>query len=231
MKNTLISHVLNRKVLRLGPTKRYPGLSFDNNILISELNDYNTAYNVKRYLFKVDHDRGKAIVHGLYELIPLKTKHIFMLYTNTVSGLNMIRMTQNIWAFQSDAEADQFMPEMLEQLSWAKGSHLVELPLNPNFDSMYWIDDFVDPYIYSDFRKILSKTAMRYHLIEHKNLRPIDFKPGMNLTDVTKYSNYNKQVYNIESTIIASGLSKYTDDECERLKKRKEHFQEQGLLE
>lgn len=221
MENTLISHVLNQKVVRLGPTSTYSGLSFDNNILISELNDYDMIYNVESYLFRADTDHGKSVIRGLYDLIPENTEHIFVLYTNTIKSINLTRIIQNIWAFKSDQEVDQFMPEMIEQLSWAKSSHLIELPYEPDFAANNWIENFVDPYYYVDYQKILNQTNMRYHLINEKQLKQLVFKPSMSFADFTRYDTYNHQVYEAEKKLVNRGLSKYINDECVRLNRRR----------
>lgn len=198
IQRTLESYSLNRKVLHLGPNTKRSGFVFENNILISELNSYELIYNVNQYLFKANVAKSKTIIQAIYGLLSVKTKHVFLLYTNDIKSGNLSRITQNIWAFDSDAMANRFLSEMIEQVSWAKHSHLLELPINPDFSSPKWLDQFIDPYYYLDYQPILSRNHYHYHSRSLTALTKLKFPKAVSLSEFKRITKYNQHLYDME---------------------------------
>lgn len=128
------------------------------NMIISVFNDYDVSYSTSDYLFKADKTLGNRLLSSLYDNLSNQDKVVYLEYTNVYRPLQNQRVLQNIWSFPNQKTADKFMPEMVNETTWAKYTHLFKLPQKPNFDSKDWSDAFLDTY----FEQERSKYTTNY---------------------------------------------------------------------
>lgn len=224
MENNIETYSLHDSIINNGNFKNNK-FALEHEMLLSKLNDYTIAYDVNEYLWRADVNRGHELIKAIYQIIPSETKHIFMLYTNISHKYHLARMTQNLWAYPNSTLVNQYLPLMLEQLTWATNSHLIELPLNPNFEHLTQNNDFNDPYYYQDYHdsQLFSQTTLiNYRTIMSNDLTPIPIKPNINKKKFTDLTNYNRQIYQLENKILTQGLTRQLQDDCKRLNQLKQ---------
>lgn len=221
VQKTLEDYQIEHKVLpdQTKDSDTVRGTAYRNNLFISEANDYTKSYAANEYLLKADTTQGQKLIRSLYNVVPDGTEYIYMLYTNTIHGINLNRMVQHIWAFPSIAEVSKFLSEMIEELSWANNSHLVQLPVRTDLHNIK--DQFIDQYYYNDFKPILHKTNSTFSVMETTKLAPVELKAGMTIDQVGKIADYNSTVFNLATKVLHTGLTKAISSECERLVERR----------
>lgn len=120
-------------------------------ILWDLVNDHDICYATSSYLFKVDLKKGKNIIR-IIKSITLDSPIVYLAYTN-ISHLNQSsRIYQDIWAFSSQDQANNWQKEMQESIEDVKNSHLIRLNLKDvNLNTGLVNDqDFIDPYYSND---------------------------------------------------------------------------------
>ena len=139
----------------------------ESNMLISIFNDYDVSYSTGEYLFKTDKALGKRLISSLYDNLSKKNKVVYIEYSNVFRPLQNQRIMQNMWAFPNQATADKFMPQMINELTWIKHTHLFKLPEKPDFNQDSWSDGFLDTY-FDQEREHYTKNYLAKHHYDYK---------------------------------------------------------------
>lgn len=198
----LTAYSIKTRDVRFKLTKSRRGNEYNNNILISEANDYDMIINSREFIWKADNSRGTSFISDMYDSLPDGTKYVFILYTNTIKHIGMRRMTQDVWAFPDLATVKRLLPDMLDELAWVKDSHLLALPGDLSAINYNLTNSFIDPYYYTDCARILRKTLPHYSELEYKKLEPIVITAKDNYADFIAKSKFNRELFDLEQTIM-----------------------------
>lgn len=225
IKKTLADFEIEHKMISDKANRSYRGNAGKYEMLISEVNDYRNVYGVNMHLLKSDNAQGQNLIRAMYNLVPAKTEYIYMLYTNSVKGVHLTRMLQHVWAFPSIEMAQKFMPEMVEQLSWAKHSHIVALPLESDITQHNLSEIYVDPYYYLDVAPILRRFDTGYTTYQSLDIpKPLEITPDLAFDQFEKRLQYNQELFEIIDSIKTQGISKSLLNELKHLVQRRKHL-------
>lgn len=220
----LTAYSIKTRDIRFTLTKIRRGNEYNNNILISEANDYDMIVSSNEYIWKADNAHGTSFISDLYDSLPKGTKYLFILYTNTLKHVDLRRMTQDVWAFPNLAEAKRLLPEMLDELSWVKNSHLIMLPgkfsqINPNL-----ADSLIDPYYYTDCKRILRQIMPHYIELEMKQLDPVTLTANDNYAAFLAKTQFNRDLFDFEQTLMFDRSNRNLKHLEHDLRQRRQHF-------
>lgn len=223
VKKTLEDYQVEHRVLPTSSKSSGRGAVYKHNIFISATNDYDIAYNANQYLFKSDNTNGQRLIRSMYNLISKKAEYIYVLYTNTVTGTNLTRMLQHIWAFPSANEVAKFLPEMLEQLDWAKNSHIISLPLESDLGS-HISQSFIDPYYYKDCIDIFRRINGINSTLQIKRVKFVPFVKNMTFTMFNKALKYNRNTFDLQESLLQTSADNINNKMINRLAQLEQQY-------
>lgn len=221
-KKTLADFEIEHKMMSERLSRSYRGNTEKFEMLISEANDYRNVYGVNMHLLKSDNAQGQNLIRSIYNLVPNKTEYIYMLYTNSVKGIHLVRMMQHIWAFRSIDEVQKFMAEMIDQLSWAKNSHIVALPLEADITQHNLSQTYVDPYYYVDAAPILKRFGKDLSAYQSADTpEPLEITPDLTVDQFEQRLQYNQALFEVVNAMATEGISKTMLNQLKHLKSRR----------
>lgn len=142
---TIDDYCLNRAFLPISSNDWTGNRNYESDMLIGVGNCYELSYASSHFLFHCNQAHGMAFIRAAYSVVPKDTKYLYLLYTNNFHGMRLGRVMQALWAFPDKKTALKYLGEMEAMCSEASHSHLIKLPIEPDFDAPNWIDQFIDP--------------------------------------------------------------------------------------
>lgn len=141
----LDDYCLNRAFLPITCNDWTGSRTHESDMLIGLGNCYELVYASSHFLFHCNQSHGADFIKAVYNAVPEKTRYLYLLYTNTFHGMQLGRVMQALWAFPDKKTVLKYLGEMEEMCNEASHSHLIKLPIKPDFDAPNWIDQFIDP--------------------------------------------------------------------------------------
>lgn len=221
MKKTIDDYWLNRHIIQMPKKLARPDKASYANLFIAEVNDYDCANLSDQYIWRSDSVKGQATVNAVVDMLPKNTKYLYILYTNSLKGNRLIRMTQEAWAFPDIETAKSFFKQMVQEINVVAHSHLIGIKLTKS----HLQNKLIDYYYFND-NEALVNNGERYALLATQ-AKVIDKLPkNITFEQYEKITEYHKQLFEHNISIIQSGLTKKLRQENKELIKKRHHLLE-----
>lgn len=225
MKKIIDDYWLNRHIIQMPKKLTRPDRANYANLLIAEVNDYDCANLSDEYIWRAKSPKGQATVSAIMNILPQNAKYLYLIYTNSLKGNRLIRMTQEVWAFPDLDTAKTYFSQMVQELRDVKHSHLIGVKLTKN----KFADKLLDYYYFNDNTALIDK-GERYALVATQAKAINRLPRNITFEQFEQVSAYQRQLFGHDLAIVQSGLTKKLRQENKELvKKRHQLIQTLGV--
>ena len=158
-------------------------------------------------------------------ILPQSAKYLYLIYTNSLKGNRLIRMTQEVWAFPDLDTAKTYFSQMVQELRDVKHSHLIGVKLTKN----KFADKLLDYYYFNDNTALIDK-GERYALVATQAKAINRLPRHITFDQFEQVCAYQRQLFDHDLAIVQSGLNrKLRQENKELVKKRHQLIQTLGV--